>query len=101
MTRQGYDDVMVETIDEQIVEDLLSVVNNGNMVVLYNDNVNDFEWVVKSLVDICEMSEEEAFNKTLEAHNKGYTDVYNNDDIEACADVCNKLSKRGLIVELA
>lgn len=38
-------------------------------VLLHNDDVNTFEYVVKSVMKLTGMPLEEAFEKTLEAHN--------------------------------
>lgn len=40
-------------------------------VLLHNDDVNDFEHVIRSIVKLTPLSLEEAFQKTLEAHHSG------------------------------
>jgi ATP-dependent Clp protease adaptor protein ClpS len=44
-------------------------------LVLYNDEVNTFDWVIESLVDICEHSVEQAEQCALLVHHKGRTQV--------------------------
>lgn len=40
-------------------------------LVVWNDNVNTFDWVIESLVDICEQNYEQAEQCALIIHNNG------------------------------
>ncbi|HUU85750.1 MAG TPA: ATP-dependent Clp protease adaptor ClpS [Phycisphaerae bacterium] len=40
-------------------------------VLLHNDDVNDFEHVIRAIIKLTPLSLEEAFQKTLEAHETG------------------------------
>ena len=46
------------------------VVETRNLVV-HNDSVNTFDWVIKALVDICEHTEEQAEQCSIFVHTKG------------------------------
>jgi len=50
----------------QSIEDLL-----GRQLVVHNDEVNTFDWVIESLVDICRHSWEQAEQCALIIHNNG------------------------------
>lgn len=50
----------------QSVEDLL-----GRQLVVHNDNVNTFDWVIESLVEICRHTWEQAEQCALIIHNNG------------------------------
>ena len=49
------------------VEEIIEVKN----LVVYNDEVNTFDWVIESLIAICGHSEEQAEQLTLIIHFKG------------------------------
>ena len=44
-------------------------------IVLYNDEVNTFDWVIESLVDVCDHSFEQAEQCSIIVHYKGKCDV--------------------------
>jgi ATP-dependent Clp protease adaptor protein ClpS len=44
-------------------------------LVLYNDDVNSFDYVAEALMEICEHSYEQAMQCTLIAHNNGSCDI--------------------------
>ena len=50
------------------VEDILSSVNE---LILYNDDINTFEFVIESLVEVCGHDFEQAEQCALVAHYKG------------------------------
>lgn len=47
------------------------VVNELHHLVVWNDEVNTFDWVIESLVDICDFSYEQAEQCALIVHNNG------------------------------
>ncbi|MBC8045669.1 MAG: ATP-dependent Clp protease adaptor ClpS [Fimbriimonadaceae bacterium] len=51
---------------QEIVDDLL-----GFRLIVHNDNVNTFEWVIESLVDICNHTTEQAEQCAFLIHYKG------------------------------
>jgi ATP-dependent Clp protease adaptor protein ClpS len=62
-------------------------------LIIYNDDVNSFEWVIKSLIDICEHTPEQAHQCALIAHNKGKCDVKHGEK-EILLDMKRKLNER-------
>lgn len=85
---------------EDVGTELLESLSNEKMVVLYNDDVNDFDSVIEALVEICEMDVDTACQKTFEAHVRGLSEVYRTDDEDKCKSVHHSLWKRGLTVEI-
>jgi ATP-dependent Clp protease adaptor protein ClpS len=59
-----------ETEQQQDV-DVLDVINLEKKLILHNDQVNTFEWVIETLVKICKHSEEQAEQCAYIIHHKG------------------------------
>ncbi len=54
--------------DETSVQDTTLPENN---LVVHNDEVNTFDWVIETLIDICKHSQEQAEQCAYIIHNKG------------------------------
>lgn len=69
--------------------------NIENHLVLYNDEVNTFDWVIDSLIDICRHHREQAEQCALIVHNNGKCSVKDGvfDDLRP---MCEALLDRGL-----
>ena len=50
-------------------------VDEENSLILHNDDVNTFEFVIESLIDVCKHSTEQAEQCTYLIHYKGKCDV--------------------------
>ncbi|HCK21222.1 MAG TPA: Clp protease ClpS [Bacteroidetes bacterium] len=59
----------------QAIEDIL-----GRQLVVHNDEVNTFDWVIESLMDICRHTLEQAEQCALIIHFKGKYAVKNGND---------------------
>ncbi len=59
--------------DEEV--DVLVGNDNENELVVHNDDVNTFDWVIKSLIEICEHEQTQAEQCTLIIHYKGKCSV--------------------------
>ena len=59
--------------DIQFEEDVLldDVAVNTYALILHNDHVNTFEWVIMALVDVCKHSSEQAEQCAYIIHHKG------------------------------
>jgi ATP-dependent Clp protease adaptor protein ClpS len=68
-------------------------------IVLFNDEVNSFDWVISSLVAVCEHSAEQAEQCAVLTHYKGKCVVKSGSyaDLEPR---CTSLLERGLSVEI-
>lgn len=68
-------------------------------IVLHNDDVNTFDFVIESLVQICEHSYEQAEQCTWLIHYKGKCSVKSG-SLEDLRPKCSALLDRGLSAEL-
>ncbi len=55
--------------DEQV--DVLTETSEGYNLIVWNDDVNTFDWVIETLVKICGHTEEQAEQCSLLIHYKG------------------------------
>jgi ATP-dependent Clp protease adaptor protein ClpS len=53
------------------IEELLEETVDGLAIVVFNDDVNTFEWVIESLMEVCKHSLEQAEQCALYIHFKG------------------------------
>ena len=72
-----------------------SELQNLYTLVLYNDDVNHYEFVVKSLVEVCKHNWEQAEQCTLIAHHNGKCDVKKG-TLKELRSLRGELSERGL-----
>jgi ATP-dependent Clp protease adaptor protein ClpS len=56
-------------VQEDVDTDVLS--DQYHNLIVWNDNVNTFDWVIESLVDVCHHSPEQAEQCALFIHHKG------------------------------
>ncbi len=70
-----------------------------NQIILFNDDVNTFEWVIKSLVEICGHTEIQAEQCALIVHHKGKYPVKSGAK-EHLLPCCSALLNRGLNAEV-
>jgi ATP-dependent Clp protease adaptor protein ClpS len=86
-----------EKIQEEV--DVLEQEVNLNEIVLFNDDVNTFDFVIDSLIEVCEHTLEQAEQCTLLVHYKGKCTVKTGEykDLEPR---CTKLLSRGLSAEI-
>ncbi len=64
-------------------------------IVLYNDDFNHYDFVVKSLMEVCKHNSIQAEQCTLLAHHKGKCDVKKG-DLYLLKPIKNELLHRGL-----
>ncbi|MBK7683612.1 MAG: ATP-dependent Clp protease adaptor ClpS [Bacteroidia bacterium] len=78
-------------------EDLLlqEEVVKENQIILYNDDVNTFDWVIDSLVSICSHDREQAEQCSVIIHHHGKCSVKIG-EIDRLRPMCEALLDRGL-----
>ncbi|TVR76090.1 MAG: ATP-dependent Clp protease adaptor ClpS [Chitinophagaceae bacterium] len=64
--------------DTDVLEDVLSPCE----LVVYNDDVNTFDWVIESLMEVCRHSPEQAEQCSLLIHFKGQATVKHGTELE-------------------
>jgi len=55
----------------QEVEDVAVITESLHNLVVWNDEINTFDWVIESLIDVCEHSPEQAEQCAMFIHHKG------------------------------
>lgn len=91
-------DTREEVLEEKSTETLENEANENELVV-FNDEVNTFDYVIKMLIDTCEHDPVQAEQCTLLIHYKGKCGVKSGsyDDLEPR---CTKLLEGGLSAEI-
>mgnify|MGYP006207576133 CR=1 FL=1 len=75
------------------------VVQQNKALVIYNDDVNTFEFVIESLINVCEHTLEQAEQCTILVHYKGKCTVKTG-SMELLKPMHEKLISRGLTSEI-
>lgn len=83
-------ETQVETLEEVVTEDV-----DIYSIVLYNDDVNTFEFVIESLVDLCDHDPIQAEQCAHIVHFKGKCGVKKG-DFDTLKPICEELLRRGL-----
>ena len=86
-----------EKIKEEVV--VLEKEVNQHHIVLHNDEVNTFDFVINSLINVCEHTEEQAEQCTWLVHFKGKCTVKSG-ELKELEPRCSKLLSLGLSAEL-
>lgn len=82
-----------EAIEEDVmVEDQLGSLSE---LIVYNDDVNTFDWVIESLMDICKHSFEQAEQLSMIVHFKGKA-IVKTDSFNVLRPMKDALCDRGL-----
>ena len=71
----------------------------GFHLVVYNDEINTFEYVTITLIEVCQHSQEQAEQCTLQIHFKGKCSVKNG-DYEDLVKMRNEICRRGISAEV-
>lgn len=87
----------IEKIKEKL--DILIQETPKHEIILHNDDVNTFDFVIESLINVCEHTPEQAEQCTLLVHYKGKCSVKSGEykDLEPR---CSKLLDLGLSAEI-
>ena len=74
---------------------LLTLLDDPCSLILWNDDVNTFEWVIETLIEVCGHSEEQAEQCAYIVHFKGKCSVKNG-SYDELKPLCNKITERGI-----
>jgi ATP-dependent Clp protease adaptor protein ClpS len=79
--------------------DVLTDVENTYHIIVWNDEVNTFDWVISTLIDICNHTEEQAEQCALLIHTQGKYAVKQGsyDDLKP---MCEAITDRGISATL-
>jgi len=82
----------IETWQEQ---DEVALMDEGYQLIVWNDDVNTFEWVIETLMEVCGHTHEQAEQCSLIIHFKGKCAVKNG-DYETLKPMCDAITERGI-----
>ena len=86
-----------EKVSEELLLDEETVKHNE--IVLFNDDVNTFDHVIHTLIDVCEHTPEQAEQCSLIVHYKGKCTVKTG-EYKELEPRCSKLLQAGLSAEI-
>ncbi len=75
------------------------LLNTGKELVLYNDDINTFDFVISTLIEVCHHQPEQAEQCAFVAHSKGKCGVKNG-DISELKPLHSEMNNRGLITTI-
>lgn len=81
------------------IEELLKETFSGYALVVYNDDVNTFDWVIESLMVVCKHTAEQAEQSALFIHFKGKYAVRHGSETELIP-MKEALQERGLSAQI-
>ena|SRR5215471_14416373 len=64
-------------------------------LIVWNDDVNTFDWVIETLMEVCDHSQEQAEQCSLIIHFKGKCAVRNG-DYDTLKPMCDAITERGI-----
>ncbi len=78
----------------------LDIENQGNELILFNDDINTFDYVIESLMEVCSHSAEQAEQCAIIAHTNGKCAVKKGEmsELQAFHD---EMKRRGLITQIS
>ncbi len=88
-----------ESLDEESLQNIDTIDDKSCRLVLYNDDLHSFDYVIDALMDICEHTYEQAFQCTLLTHCKGKC-VVKNGSLQFLKPMHNALINKGLKTEI-
>ena len=83
-----------QTYQSADVEELVEVLSPYSLIV-WNDEVNTFDWVIETLVEVCHHSQEQAEQCAFIIHFKGKYAVKQG-DYDELKPMCDAITERGI-----
>lgn len=85
-------DTDIELLEETVETEVRSLV-------VFNDDVNTFAWVIETLMEVCEHAPEQAEQCTLIIHFKGKCSVKQG-EFDSLVSMRNEICRRGISAEI-
>ena len=81
--------------NEELDVDVLTAFEKSYQIVVWNDEVNTFDWVIETLIKVCGHTEEQAEQCAMLIHTQGKYAVKNGtfDDLKP---QCDAITERGI-----
>ena len=88
--------IKTNTHTKELVEtDVLTDVEEPCRLIMWNDEVNTFEWVIETLIDLCDHTQEQAQQCAWIIHTKGKYAVKNG-AYDELKPLCDAITDRGI-----
>ncbi|MDB5229457.1 MAG: hypothetical protein JWN76_262 [Chitinophagaceae bacterium] len=84
----------IEPLQEQSTDTITSLDYPFTLVV-WNDEVNTFEWVIETLIEVCKHTAEQAEQCAMLIHTQGKYAVKNG-EYDALKPMCDAITERGI-----
>lgn len=75
--------------------DLMIDHGNNCQLIVWNDEVNTFEWVIDTLIDVCRHTPEQAEQSAMIIHTKGKYSVKEG-SYDTLKPMCDTITERGI-----
>lgn len=85
--------------EEDIRAEIISTTNDIKDLILFNDDIHTFDFVIKALMHICNHSSEQAEQSAYIIHNNGKCTVKHG-EVSKIKPMCQALIDRGLSAEV-
>jgi len=72
-----------------------TITDDPRVLIVWNDEVNTFEWVIETLVEVCNHSEVQAEQCAMLIHTKGQYAVKEG-SYDELKPMCNAITERGI-----
>ena len=80
-------------LDEEV--GVLELTDRSHSLIVWNDEVNTFEWVIETLVEVCGHSHEQAEQCAMIIHTQGKYAVKHG-DYDTLKPMCDQITDRGI-----
>ncbi len=90
---RNYKDDQEHELKENV--DVLTDVTSPYQLIVWNDEVNTFEWVIETLISVCGHSPEQAEQCAMLIHTKGKYGVKNG-GYDELKPMCDAITDRGI-----
>ena len=77
------------------LEDVLEDIDSPFHLIVWNDEVNTFEWVIETLMEVCKHTAEQAEQCAMLIHTQGKYAVKNG-EYEELKPMCDAITERGI-----
>jgi ATP-dependent Clp protease adaptor protein ClpS len=75
--------------------EVLTATDTPYQLIVWNDEVNTFEWVIETLIAVCKHSQEQAEQSAMIIHYNGKYAVKNG-DYDTLKPMCDAITERGI-----
>lgn len=84
-----------EALDQELESDVLTDTDDPCCLIVWNDHVNTFDWVIATLMEVCNHSHEQAEQCAWFIHTKGKYAVKTG-DFDTLKTMCDAITERGI-----